>query len=113
MSSANCNPVATSRRASVFAALGDPTRLSLVIKLCRGERRSISELTRGSRLTRQAIRKHLRVLQSAGLVNNNRSGRENLFELDPRRFFELRDYLEFVSAEWDRALARLKSLVER
>jgi len=106
-------PAATRRaQAPVFAALGDATRLSLVAKLCRGRPSSISQLTKGSRLTRQAITKHLRVLESAGIVRSLRAGRENLFEFDPKAIDEVRDYLDLVSAEWDRALARLKSFVE-
>ena len=69
--------------APVFAALGDETRLGLVAKLCGGEPRSISQLTAGSRLTRQAITKHLRVLESAGIVRCVRAGRESLFEFNP------------------------------
>jgi DNA-binding transcriptional ArsR family regulator len=100
-------------RAPVFAALGDETRLSLVAKLCRGQPCSISQLTRGSRLTRQAITKHLRVLESAGVVHSIRSGRESLFAFDPQPMEEIRKYLDFVSEQWDQALARLKSFVER
>jgi DNA-binding transcriptional ArsR family regulator len=100
-------------RAPVFAALGDETRLSLVAKLCRGQPRSISQLTRGSRLTRQAITKHLRVLESAGVVHSIRSGRDSLFAFDPQPMEEIRKYLDFVSEQWDQALARLKSFVER
>ncbi len=99
-------------RAPVFAALGDDTRLGLVAKLCQGRRHSISQLTAGSRLTRQAITKHLRVLERAGIVRGVRAGRESLFELDPRPIEEVRDYLEQVSAQWDQALARLKAFVE-
>jgi DNA-binding transcriptional ArsR family regulator len=97
----------------VFAALGDETRLSLVIKLSGGEPRSISQLTEGSRLTRQAITKHLRVLEGAGIVRGVRVGRESLFELDPKPIDKAKEYLDRVSAEWDRALARLKSFVEQ
>jgi DNA-binding transcriptional ArsR family regulator len=100
-------------RAPVFAALGDETRLSLVAKLCRGQPRSISQLTRGSRLTRQAITKHLRVLESAGVVHSIRSGRESLFAFDPQPIEEIKEYLDFVSEQWDHALSRLKSFVER
>jgi len=99
--------------APVFAALGDETRLSLVAKLAQGEPRSISQLTEGSNLTRQAVTKHLRVLEDVGLVHSTPSGRENLFELDTRPFKDINEYLEFVSAQWDRALTRLKSFVER
>jgi DNA-binding transcriptional ArsR family regulator len=99
-------------QALIFAALGDTTRLALIARLYRGRPRSISQLTRGFRLTRQAVTKHLRVLESAGLVRSVHSGRENLFEFDPEPIVSLRDYLGFVSQQWDQALSRLKSFVE-
>jgi DNA-binding transcriptional ArsR family regulator len=99
--------------AVLFAALGDETRVALVAKLGTGQPSSIAELTSGSRLTRQAITKHLRVLQRAGLVHNAREGRESRFELDPRPIQEMQDYLNLVSKHWDDALARLKSFVEK
>jgi DNA-binding transcriptional ArsR family regulator len=99
--------------ARVFAALGDETRLTLVAKLSRGQPNSISQLTEGSRLTRQAITKHLRVLQGARIVRSARAGRESRFAFDPEPITEIRNYLAFVSEQWDQALARLKSLVER
>ena len=99
--------------APVFAALGDETRLRLVAKLSAGRPQSISQLTRGSRLTRQAIAKHLRVLESAGVVRCARAGRESRFEFNPRPMVGLRDYLDSVSEQWDQALARLKAFVER
>ncbi len=98
--------------APVFAALGDETRLSLVARLSAGQPCSISRLTEGSRLSRQAITKHLCVLERAGIVRRARRGRESLFALDPEPIEEIREYLEFVSAQWDQALARLKSFVE-
>ncbi len=99
--------------AAVFAALGDQTRLALIAKLAGGEPRSISQLTAGSKLTRQAITKHLRVLETAGVVAGAREGRESLFELDPRPIEGLKAYLESVSEQWDQALGRLKAFVER
>jgi DNA-binding transcriptional ArsR family regulator len=98
--------------APVFAALGDETRLSLVAELCRGQPCSISQLTKGSRLTRQAITKHLRVLERADIVHSLRTGRETLFELDPEPMEEIKKYLDLVSKQWDQALSRLKSFVE-
>jgi DNA-binding transcriptional ArsR family regulator len=92
--------------------LGDETRLLLVRKLCGGKPRSISQLTVGSRLTRQAITKHLRVLESARIVRSVRAGRESLFQFNPQPMEELKHYLDFVSEQWDQALARLKSFVE-
>jgi DNA-binding transcriptional ArsR family regulator len=99
-------------RAPVFAALGDETRLSLVAKLCGSQPHSISQLTRGSKLTRQAITKHLRVLESAGIVHSVRTGRESRFEFDPEPIAGIKEYLDFVSEQWDQALSRLKSFVE-
>ena len=88
-------------RAPVFAALGDETRLSLLIKLGDRQPHSISQLTHGTRLT-----------QRAGIVRGSRAGRESRFILDPRPIDDLRHYLDSVSAQWDEALARLKSFVE-
>ena len=96
----------------LFAALGDTTRLALVGKLSSGQPKSIAQLTAGSRLTRQAITKHLRVMQRAGIAHSVRAGRESRFELDPRPLVEMKDYLELVSQQWDEALARLRSFVE-
>lgn len=96
----------------LFAALGDKTRLSLVARLCSGQPSSIAQLTANSRITRQAITKHLRVLQRAGIVHSARAGRESRFSLDPRAIAEMQDYLNLASRQWDESLARLKSFVE-
>ena len=98
--------------ALIFAALGDATRLSLVAKLCTGQPRSISQLSKRSRLTRQAITKHLRVLEGAGIVRSVRVGRESRFEFDLEPIAEAGEYLGFVSEQWERALWRLRSFVE-
>lgn len=99
-------------RASVFAALGDETRLSVLAKLSAGEPQSIARLTAGTKLTRQAVAKHLRVLEDAGVVRSVRAGRESLYELQPKSIEDLRDYLDQVSKQWDDALGRLKRFVE-
>jgi DNA-binding transcriptional ArsR family regulator len=98
--------------APIFAALGDETRLSLVQKLNDGLPQSIARLTAGTRLSRQAVTKHLRVLERAQLVRSVRMGRESLYELDPEPIRQVREYADRVSQEWDRSLARLKALVE-
>jgi DNA-binding transcriptional ArsR family regulator len=107
--------MAAKRRAHapVFAALGDRTRLALVAKLCGGQPRSISQLTEGSKLTRQAITKHLRVLERAGIAHSVRAGRESLFHFDPRPIAGIKEYLDFVSEQWEQALSGLKSFVEK
>jgi len=105
-------PALQRAHADVFAALGDETRLQLVGRLCEGEPLSISDLSRGSRLTRQAVTKHLRVLEKVRLVRGTRRGRKMLFRLAPRPIEDARKYLGHVSLVWDRTLARLKTLIE-
>lgn len=98
--------------AAVFAALGDKTRLRLVARLCNDGPLSITRLTTGCGITRQAVTKHLRVMNRAGLVRNRRLGRESVWELEQARLADARRYLDAISKQWDQALARLKSLVE-
>jgi DNA-binding transcriptional ArsR family regulator len=98
--------------APVFAALGDGTRLWLLARLIGGEHFSISQLTEGSKLTRQAITKHLRVLERVEVVRSIRAGRESLFQFNPAPIVEMKQYLDQVSGQWDEALGRLKSFVE-
>jgi DNA-binding transcriptional ArsR family regulator len=99
--------------ALAFAALGDATRLAIVAKLSKGEAQSITQLTEDASVTRQAITKHLRVLEAAGIVRREPVGREMLFLLEPEPLLALQAYLERVSKQWDAALARLKVHVER
>ncbi len=100
-------------QAPLFAALGDETRLALVAKLSEGTPRSIAELSSGASVTRQAITKHLRVLEGAGLVHGVRQGRETQFELVTAPLTEAQDALRGISEQWDDALARLKAFVEK
>jgi DNA-binding transcriptional ArsR family regulator len=101
-----------SRTAPMFAALGDETRLALVARLSAEGPLSITRLTAGSPVTRQAITKHLTVLASAGLVSDLRRGRERIWELEPEQMEVARAYLEHVSQRWDESLGRLKKFIE-
>ena len=100
------------RSAPVFAALGDARRLGLLSRLSAEGPLSITELTRGSDVTRQAITKHLEVLAEAGLVRDARSGRERFFDLAPGSLDAARSDLEAISAKWDAAIERLRAKVE-
>ena len=102
----------SSRPTALFAALGDQTRLRLVSRLCDGGPMSITRLTAGSKVTRQAITKHLRVMQKAGLVRSARHGRESVWQLDQHRLEDARRYLDQISKQWDDALGRLRKFVE-
>lgn len=97
---------------AIFAALGDPTRLAIFDRLSDGTPRSISVLSDDADMTRQAVTKHLRVLESAGLVQNHRVGRESHYTFCPDQLAQAREYLDQVAGRWDSALMRLKSFVE-
>jgi DNA-binding transcriptional ArsR family regulator len=101
------------RPAALFAALGDETRLCLLTRLSSGRPSSIQTLTEGTDLTRQAVTKHLRVLESAGLVRCRRVGRASDVTLLPQPLDKARRYLEGISSQWDAALLRLKAVAER
>jgi len=100
--------------APVFAALGDETRLQLVVRLCTEGPLTIVDLTAGAPVTRQAVTKHLHALAAAGLVRCKPGGRQRqrIWELEPRRLQQARQYLERISQKWDGALERLKVFVE-
>lgn len=98
--------------APVFAALGDPTRLRLVVSLSDGRARSIRELTDATDVTRQAVTKHLHTLSSAGLVRDAKEGRERLWRLEPDRFARATAALATLERQWDTALGRLKLALE-
>jgi DNA-binding transcriptional ArsR family regulator len=98
--------------APVFAALGDQTRLALVGRLSTGGPRSITDLTTGATVSRQAITKHLYVLADAGLVRHMRRGRERIWEVETEGLAEARRCIDEISKRWDNALGRLRKFVE-
>lgn len=100
------------RSAPIFAALGDETRLRLLARLCRDGPQSITSLAADTDITRQAITKHLRRMEQAGVLRAARAGRESLWQLDPSSLDEAERYLRAISDQWDAALARLKRFVE-
>ena len=73
---------------------------------------SITQLTAGTAMTRQAVTKHLAVLADAGLVKDAKVGRERLWEFEPNQLDQARRSLEMIASQWDHALERLRSLVE-
>jgi DNA-binding transcriptional ArsR family regulator len=112
MTQARSSAVRLRDAAPVFAALGDQTRLELVARLCSNGPQSIVRLSEGANVTRQAITKHLHVLADAGLIRSTRAGREQVWEILPRRVAEARHFLVLISAQWDDAIERLRKFVE-
>jgi len=106
------SPARVKDAAPLFAALGDATRLGLLVALCSSGPLSITQLGRPFAVSRQALTKHLEVLADAGLVRSRRQGRERIWELEPKRLDDAHAHLERLSSQWDVALLRLKSFVE-
>lgn len=104
--------VPVSATAPVFAALGSTVRLELLSRLSDGNNYSITELSDGLALTRQAVTKHLTVLEQAGIVDTQRVGRERQFRIQPGPVSHACDYLARISAQWDDAIDRLRAVVE-
>ena len=89
-------------------ALGDATRRAIVERLLEGPM-SVGELARHFPVSRPAISQHLRVLKDAKLVTDRAEGTRRYYELDPKGFDSLRDYLDQF---WNQALAAYKNAVE-
>jgi DNA-binding transcriptional ArsR family regulator len=100
------------RSARAFGALGDRTRLRLVARLCAAGPMSIARLTEGADVTRQAVTKHLHVLEGAGLVRGRRQGRETVWDVEREQLEAARGFLDLMSSWWDDTLGRLKAAVE-
>ncbi len=112
MSAVRRASVRSATAAPLFAALGDETRLRLLDRLCTQGPGSIAQLSARARVSRQAITKHLHVLDGAGLVRSRKEGRQRIWEFQPQRLAEAHAYLDKISAHWDEALERLRDFVE-
>lgn len=98
--------------APVFAALGDPTRLDVLARLCAHGPQSIASLAGGANVSRQAVTKHLQQLSTVGLVRDSWRGRERIWELEPKQIAVAQAWLAEISARWDAAIDRLRAFVE-
>lgn len=96
---------------AVFGALADPTRRHLIEILASEPGATATGLAASLPITRQAVAKHLALLDDAGLVSRRRSGREAIFELDPEGLTEAAAWIEAVGAEWDGRLGKLRGLL--
>jgi DNA-binding transcriptional ArsR family regulator len=103
--------VTTATLVPVFAALGDETRWSILAALGEGDA-SASALAARLPVTRQAIAKHLAVLQEVGLVEPLRVGREVQYRVIGSRLTATARRLDDIGAEWDRRLAAIKEIAE-
>lgn len=98
--------------APLFDALGDPNRLRIIVRLCDRGPSSTSQVTSAIPVTRQAASKHLRLLESVGLVTSARRGRERVWTVQTQSLASASDYLSQLSRRWDVAVDRLRAYVE-
>jgi len=97
---------------SLFAALADPMRRSLLVNLAEHSPRTATQLAQEYPITRQGILKHLTILEDAGLVAVHQAGREKRYTLMPEPLEELEQWIEDIGAKWDERLLRLKTWLE-
>ena len=102
---------AGARQAQQFAALADDTRWA-ILELLGSEPRSASELARELPVSRQAIAKHLAVLQEVGLVEPVRVGREVQYRVLGSQLRATASRLDEIGTEWDRRLAAIKEIAQ-
>ena len=100
------------KESSVFVALADPTRRSLLLNLAENKPRTASELAREYPISRQGLIKHLNILDEAGLVTAFEEGRKKKYVLSLEPLDELEQFIQELNAKWDGRLLRLKALVE-
>ena len=96
----------------LWAAVADPTRRRLLDALLAQGDATATTLARDLPVTRQAVAKHLIVLERAGLVDARRLGREVRYTVRPERLDEAMEGLAQVVAEWDERLGAIKRLAE-
>jgi DNA-binding transcriptional ArsR family regulator len=98
--------------APLFDALGDPTRLRVFARLCDGGPSSTSQVMQVIPVSRQAVSKHLSMLEGVGLVHSRKHGRERIWTVRTEPLVQAGDYLEQLSNRWDQAIERLRAFVE-
>jgi DNA-binding transcriptional ArsR family regulator len=96
----------------LWSAIADPSRRRVLDLLVQGGAATASSLAHGVPFTRQAVIKHLAVLEHAGLVTRSREGREVRFRVDPTRLDEATRAMAQVARDWDRRLDTIKRIAE-
>jgi DNA-binding transcriptional ArsR family regulator len=96
----------------LWSAIGDPSRCRVLDLLVSSGEVSASWLAGRVPFSRQAVAKHLAVLERAGLITRRKHGREVLFQVDPARLDQASRAMAELAAQWDRRLGAIKHLAE-
>jgi DNA-binding transcriptional ArsR family regulator len=94
-----------------FAALADPVRRALVARLSRGEA-TVNELAEPFSITKQAVSRHIQVLEAAGLITRSRDGQRRPCHLDPAALEALTAWIDTYRLEVERRFRRLDAVLE-
>lgn len=97
---------------AVLAALADPTRRRIVMRLAEGAQATATQLARELPVTRQAVARHLATLRRARLVRADRAGRETRYTLQPDALRAAQAWIDEVGERWDTRLDRLAAMAE-
>src|SRR5499427_8223243 len=94
-----------------FAALADPTRRAILERLALGDA-TVSELAEPFAVTQQAISKHLKVLERAGLISRSRAAQTRPCRLEPAALSEVANWVEAYRSLWDASFDRLDAFLK-
>jgi DNA-binding transcriptional ArsR family regulator len=97
---------------STFAAISDPTRRAILERLGRGGA-TISELAEPAGMSLTGLKKHVRVLEEAGLVSTEKRGRMRHCQLGPKRLEDAGEWIERYRRGWEERFDRVEEIVER
>ena len=102
---------ASDRLDATFAALADPTRRAILARLAKGDA-TVNDLVKPFNISQPAISKHLKVLESAGLISRGRDAQRRPRRLEARPLAEVTEWLEAYRRFWERRYERLDAVLE-
>lgn len=98
---------------NAFRALSDPVRIEILHRLSQEDSPTLSEISSGLKLTRQGVRKHLSVLEQAGIIELHKKGRTTKVQFKPDSLLIVKKFIEKLESQWDKRLLALKDYVEK
>ncbi len=94
-------------KADVYAAIADPTRRALLLRLAEEGEKNVTDLLEPFSISQPAVSKHLRILREAGLVRSRKEGRQRLYEIEASRLRQVDDWISHFEQYWHEKLDAL------
>lgn len=108
------NGMATPETSSdVYAAIADPTRRAMLLRLATEGEKSASELLEPFSISQPAVSKHLRILREAGLIRSRKEGRMRIYEIEAGQLRGVYDWISHFEKHWDEKLDELGNYLDR